>query len=254
MTLFTITVLGFFLGMSHALEADHLAAVASLSTSAKSLVDGVRMGVAWGVGHTLTLFLFGSVVLLAHEVVPQSLASALELGVGIMLVVLGADVWRRLVQRRIHVHVHLHRDGTTHLHAHSHRLDPTAKDHDHKRDHDPGEDGNPLHDDHRHHHHQHPHPKGFPGRALVVGLVHGMAGSAALVLIALEKAPSVAMGLAYIAVFGAGSIVGMGLLSAVISVPLRFSARNLTRFHNGVEAAVGGLTIAVGASIIYAQF
>lgn len=81
-----------------------------------------------------------------------------------------------------------------------------------------------------------------------------MAGSAALVLIALEKASSVAMGLAYIAVFGAGSIVGMAVLSAVISVPLRLSANNLTRFHNVVEAAVGAVTIGVGLSIILAHF
>jgi len=244
-TLFTITFLGFFLGMSHALEADHLAAVASLSTRAKSVADGVRMGVAWGVGHTLTLFLFGSVVLLLHEVVPNDLAAALELGVGIMLVVLGIDVWRRLVRRRIHVHVHRHDDGTAHLHAHSHLDEPDEKGDGRHHEHE-------HHHDHQHHH-EHHHPKGFPGRALVVGLVHGMAGSAALVLLALEKAPSVAMGLAYIAVFGAGSILGMAVLSAVISVPLRLSARSLTRFHNGVEASVGAVTIGVGLSIIYAH-
>jgi ABC-type nickel/cobalt efflux system permease component RcnA len=235
LTLFTVTVLGFFLGMTHALEADHLAAVASLSTRAKSVSDGVRMGVAWGVGHTLTLFLFGSIVLVLHEVVPENLASALELGVGSMLVLLGVDVWRRVVQRRIHVHVHRHRDGTAHLHAHAHPLDPEATKHEHGR----------LHD--------HRHPHGFPGRALVVGLIHGMAGSAALVLLALDKAPSIATGLAYIAVFGAGSIVGMAVLSAVVSVPLRFSATSLTRVHNFTELAVGAVTIGVGVSMIHAH-
>lgn len=235
MNLFTVTVLGFFLGMSHALEADHLAAVASLSTRARSLADGVRMGVAWGVGHTITLFLFGSVVLLLHEVVPEKMAAALEVGVGGMLVLLGIDVWRRLVRRRIHLHVHRHGDGPAHLHAHAHHRQPTAKEHEH--DHD----------------HRHDHATGFPGRALAVGLIHGMAGSAALVLLALDKAPTVARGLAYIAVFGAGSIVGMALLSAVISVPLRFSAKNLTRFHNAVEAAVGAVTIGVGVTMIQAH-
>jgi ABC-type nickel/cobalt efflux system permease component RcnA len=238
-TLFTAVVFGFFLGMSHALEADHLAAIASLSTRARSLSDGVRMGVAWGVGHTLTLFLFGSVVLLVHEVVPESLAAALELGVGIMLVALGVDVWRRLVRKRIHIHVHRHDDGVAHLHAHAHRQDD-HREHAHAHDRDPG----PVH------HHAHPRAGAFPARALVVGLIHGMAGSAALVLLALERAPSVVTGLAYIALFGAGSIVGMAALSAVISVPLRLSATSLTRFHNVVEAAVGTLTLGVGLSII----
>jgi sulfite exporter TauE/SafE len=217
-------VLGFFLGMSHAFEADHLAAVASLSTRAKSTSDGIRMGVAWGVGHSLTLFVIGAIVLTVDAVVPESLASALELGVGVMLVVLGLSVWRRLLRRRVHFHVHDHEDGTTHFHAHAHGA---------------------SRDDERHEHEH-----GLTGRALFVGLIHGTAGSAALVLLALEKAPSVASGLAYIAVFGLGSILGMALLSAAISIPFRWSAARLTRMHNGIEALVGALTIGVGSFMI----
>lgn len=230
MSLLGVCLLGFLLGMSHALEADHLAAVATLATKIRSVREGVRVGVAWGVGHTLTLIVIGSLVLGVDAVVPERLASGLELAVGVMLILLGLDVLRRLLWRRVHFHVHQHGDGTTHLHAHAHHRALEAEDHE---------------DDHHH-----PHPKGFLGRAVAVGLVHGMAGSAALVLLALQNAPSFLWGIAYIAVFGCGSILGMALLSAVISVPLRWSASSLTRVHNGLEGIIGIATVGIGLFIV----
>ncbi len=224
----TLLLLGFLIGMRHALEADHVAAVSSLATGARSVRDTVRLGAAWGLGHTLTLFLFGSVVLAMDTVMPERLASGLELAVGVMLVGLGTHVLWRLYRDRIHFHVHRHADGTVHFHAHSHAGDPHP--------HDPTR-------------HEHAHPARFPIRALLVGLMHGMAGSAALILLTLQTVPSPQIGLAYMALFGVGSIAGMAVLSAVIAIPLQYSARRLTWLHNGLQTTVGMLTIGLGMHI-----
>ncbi len=225
----SILVLGLLMGMRHAMETDHLAAVASLATRSRGMRGTVLRGAVWGLGHTLTLGLVGGVCLLLGAVVSERLSQILETAVGLMLLGLGAEVLWRLHRRRIHVHVHRHGDGTVHLHAHSHV---------------PAEQHDPSH-------HQHPHPEGFPGRALVVGMVHGLAGSAALVLLTLSSAGSVEMGLAYIGLFGAGSILGMAALSAVIAVPLRGTARLLTGMVNGLETLVGWATVGVGLWVLY---
>lgn len=217
-----LLLLGFLIGMRHALEADHVAAVSSLATGTRSASQCVKQGVFWGIGHTLTLFLFGSVVLLLDGVLPSRLASGLELAVGVMLVLLGVDVLRRLVRERIHFHVHDHDDGVRHFHGHSH----TAES--------------------EHREHRHAHRREVPWRALVVGLVHGMAGSAVLVVLTLQNAPNVASGLLYILLFGVGSIVGMALLSMAIALPLRFSLSGLARFHSALHAVIGLATIAIG--------
>ncbi|MFA7096439.1 MAG: urease accessory protein [Gammaproteobacteria bacterium] len=224
-----IFLLGLLIGMKHAIESDHVAAVASLASRARSVRETVKVGVVWGLGHTLTLLLIGSVVLAAGGIVPEQAAEALEFAVGIMLVILGLDVVFRLLRERVHVHAHGHVDGTRHLHAHAHR--------------DVG-----THEPERH---AHPHPQGFPLRALLVGLVHGMAGSAALILLTLETIESVRLGLLYIAMFGLGSVLGMALLSAAIAVPLRFSARRAAGVYNGLRAGIGTLTFVLGVSIMY---
>ena len=225
----SILLLGFMIGMRHAIETDHVAAVASLATSSGSIGDTVRQGAAWGLGHTLTLFVFGSIVLVFDAVLPEQLAHTLELLVGIMLIALGFDVLRRLARDKIHFHTHHHDDGEQHFHAHSHV-------------------GERVHQPERHHH---AHTEGFPLRALYVGLMHGMAGSAALILLTLQTVKSPITGLVYIALFGAGSMAGMALLSFVIAIPLRCSARGLTWLHNGLQGAVGCATILIGAFLIF---
>ena len=225
----SLLLLGFVIGMRHAVEADHVAAVSSLATRAGSVKETIRQGTAWGIGHTVTLFLIGSFVLLVDTLVPARVAAALELLVGLMLVGLGADVIRRLVRERVHFHLHRHGDGTTHFHAHSHA-------------------GETRHDQARHEHHHHGR---LPIRALLVGLMHGMAGSAALILLTLQTVSSPWTGLLYIALFGLGSTLGMAVLSAVIAVPLRYSARGVTWLHSGLQATVGIATIAIGARLIY---
>ena len=230
MTTFSFLVLGLLLGVKHATEADHLTAVATLTTGQSSLAESIKLGIAWGVGHTLTLMLFGGIVLWLGTNIPPRLEQTLELAVSVMLMVLGIDVLRRLVQQRIHFHVHRHGQGVKHVHAHSHA----------------GEDGN-AHTAHHHHEHHHVPPL----RALAVGMMHGMAGSAALVALSLGAVSSWFMGVIYIAIFGLGSIIGMALLSVVITIPMRWSAVYLGRLHSGVTALVGGFSCALGVSIFY---
>ncbi|MBA2352197.1 MAG: urease accessory protein [Burkholderiales bacterium] len=225
----SILVIGFLLGLRHATDADHLAAVATLATRQSSLAQTMKQGVAWGIGHTLTLMLFGGVVLALGTAIPERMAQALELGVGLMLVVLGADVLRRLLRRRIHFHLHSHDNGIAHVHAHSHS----------------GEGAHKV-SPHRHAHREKP-----PLRALAIGIMHGMAGSAALVLLSLGAVQSPALGLLYIALFGIGSIAGMALLSVAIAIPLRLSAGHLAWLHNSMTALIGGATCALGAFMVY---
>lgn len=224
----TILLLGLLLGMRHALDADHLAAVATLVSRSRSVGHTVMQGVAWGAGHTLTLLLFGGAVLVLGLVLPERAALALEFAVGVMLVGLGTDVLYRARRRHVHFHAHRHADGNAHYHAHSHQGESSG--------HDPQR-------------HQHGH--GFPLRALLVGMVHGMAGSAALILLSLEALRSPAWGLAYIALFGFGSIVGMAVLSVVIAVPLRLSSGRLNRIHGRATAMVGLGTVLLGCYVAY---
>ncbi len=221
--------IGFLVGMRHALEADHVAAVATLATNSRSVSHSVRQGMVWGVGHTLTLLLFSSLVLLGGSIIPERLAQWLELLVGCMLVGLGIDVFRKLIKERIHFHVHQHADQAPHFHAHSH-------------------EGESLHTPSRH---DHNHPQGFPYRALFVGLMHGMAGSAALIVLTLQTQLSPLTSLLYVVLFGLGSIAGMAALSLAIALPFRYASPSLTWFHNGLQGCIGTMTIILGASIIY---
>ncbi len=223
----TLLIFGFLIGMRHALEADHLAAVAAISTKEHSLRASIKHGAIWGVGHTTTLFLFGSIVIFMNTIISQQMADRLEFAVGIMLVLLGVDVLRRFIKERIHYHSHQHNNATAHFHAHSHGGE---------RDH-----GQSKHD-HRH--------EKFPYRTLFIGFMHGLAGSAALILLTLDTIKSVPLSMVYILLFGVGSIVGMALLSMVIAVPLRASSK-LTWLHNSLQISIGFLTFGLGFSIIY---
>jgi hypothetical protein len=228
----SILLLGFLLGMRHALEADHIAAVATLATRSRSARQAVLQGAVWGLGHTITLFLACSAALFLKTVVPERLASGLEGAVGAMLIVLGVDLLRRMWRDRIHFHVHHHGDGTVHVHAHSHagagapRAMRTERTHEHE------------------------HARQFPARALYVGLMHGLAGSAALILLTLTTIGSPVTGLIYVGLFGVGSMCGMAVLSAVISVPLR-GARRFAWLYAGAQAAVGLATIVIGSMLVY---
>ena len=228
--MFGILGLGFLLGMQHALEADHIAAVSSIAARRRNVADIVKHGLTWGLGHTLTLFAFAGAAILLGHAIPETIARPIETAVGFMLVGLGAHVLWRLWRDRVHFHQHGHGDSTVHFHAHSHAGETSP----HARA-------------------AHAHGHGFRWRTLLVGLMHGMAGSAALLVLAVSQASTPAVGLGYVALFGVGSMIGMGALSTVIAVPLAVSARWLTWANRGLQGAVGVITIAIGVMTIVAM-
>lgn len=225
----SVLLIGFLLGMRHATEADHLVAVAALATRQHSLAQGMRQGLAWGIGHSVTLLLFGGLVLALGASIPSRVAMTLELLVGGMLILLGMDVLRRLVQQRIHIHVHTHGTRVRHLHAHSHV------------EAGPGVTAG----------HMHAHAARPPWRALAVGLTHGLAGTAALVVLSLGAAQSWQIGLAFIVLFGLGSIAGMAVLSMIIAIPLHFTAARFGRWFNALTAVIGVCSCTLGLLTIF---
>jgi ABC-type nickel/cobalt efflux system permease component RcnA len=219
--------LGFVLGMQHALEADHIAAVSSIAARRSKVGDIVKHGLTWGLGHTITLFLFAGAALVLGQAIPEHIERPLETAVGIMLVGLGAHVLWRLWRDRVHFHQHKHGDGTRHMHVHSHAgeaLPHARSDHDHAH--------------------------GFRWRSLLVGLMHGMAGSAALLVLTVSQAKDPVQGLLYVLLFGVGSMIGMGALSTAIALPIAASAKFLTWANRGLQVAVGVITIAIGLNTI----
>jgi hypothetical protein len=240
----SILALGFVVGMQHALEADHLAAIAALASQVHGARRTFRLGAAWGIGHSLPLLLLGGVMLAAGLAVPEALERWLDAAVGVMLIVLGTGVLRRFARRRIHLHVHRHHEGQTHLHAHAHegepRRDPRLHEH---RSHE--------HRSQEHRLHEHHHGKALTLRAGLAGIVHGLAGSGALVLLALQGIHSAALGMVYIALFALGSLAGMALLTATLSLPLQFTALRLTRVHAAIQGTAGLGAVALGANILH---
>src|SRR3954447_16021281 len=226
--MFGILGLGVLLGMQHALEADHIAAVSSIAARRSHVADILKHGLTWGLGHTLTLFAFAGAAFLLGHAIPDTLARPIETAVGVMLIGLGAHVLWRVWRDRVHFHAHRHGDGISHIHVHNHAGDSAP---------------------HRASAHQHAH--GFRWRSLLVGLMHGMAGSAALLMLAVAHVASPVTAMAYVLLFGVGSMLGMGALSVVIAVPLAVSARWLTWTNRALQAGVGVITIAIGTMTIY---
>lgn len=219
----SVLFLGFLIGMHHALEADHVAAVASIAARQTSRRRIVTHGAVWGLGHTLTLMAVAGGSIVLGGAVDGSLAAWLELGVGVMLVALGGNLLYRLYRERVHFHAHDHAGGDRHLHAHSHkRASPAGGAHDHN------------------------HPPGLPVRTFLVGIVHGMAGSAALLVLTVSVASDPVFGFVYVGLFGLGSIAGMALLSAVMAVPLAWTARSLTWASRAAQVGIGAGTVILG--------
>lgn len=228
-----ILSVGLLIGMQHALEADHVAAVSCIATRERSVGRIVRHGVIWGFGHCLTLIVIAGGAILFGAVLPDRFSTLLEVLVGGMLVILGGQVIYRLVRDRLHFHRHRHSDGTVHLHAHSHAKDALPVQDTH-----PQQVPAPKHD--------HGHPAGLPWRTLLIGMTHGMAGSAALLVVTAAGMQSSVLSFAYIALFGVGSLVGMALLSSLMAVPLAWSARAMTWTHRGLQSVTGTATAALG--------
>lgn len=224
----SILLLGLLLGMRHALEADHIAAVASIAARQKSVRRIVAHGAVWGIGHTVTLMVLSGGAFLLGKHIETNIAAWLERGVGGMLVVLGGSLLYRLWRERVHFHVHRHADGSRHFHAHTHE---PAQVHDQRA-------------------HAHEHTEGIPYRTILVGMMHGMAGSAALLVLTASSVAEPGLAFLYITLFGIGSILGMAALSAIIAVPLSYAARSLTWAHRTVQGGIGVGTVAMGAAVI----
>lgn len=228
MEYWSLLFFGCLIGMQHALEADHLAAIAALSAKRSSRRALVLRGGIWGIGHTFTLLLICGLLLLLGEAVPPRVDAGLELIVGIMIVILGANVLYTLWKRRPHIHVHEHKDGRNHVHVHSHADELVA---------------------HTESQHRHEHRHLGLRRALLVGMVHGAAGSAGLLVLA-AAAESVGEAAGYVLSFGAGSIIGMAALSFVASYPLRVLERSANWLNAAAYIAIAGVAIVVGGGLI----
>jgi sulfite exporter TauE/SafE len=221
-----VMALGFFLGLKHATDADHLAAVGTIVSERKSVWSSAMIGGVWGLGHTISLVAAGIFVLLLNFEISERTERILEFGVGVMLLFLGLNVLRKIVQGA-KVHFHAHEHGTReHVHPHLHEHEAADKLDSH-------------------------HGFKFSPRALIIGMVHGLAGSAALMLLVIPTIESRALGLLYILIFGAGSIGGMMLMSFLVGLPFHLTASRFNRFNNLLQGAAGLVSVAFGLLIIY---
>jgi hypothetical protein len=221
---FAVLLLGFVLGLRHALDVDHLAAVSTIVSERRSFWSSSLIGALWGLGHTAALLAAAVVVIALHIEIPEELTHLLELGVAAMLVILGANLLRTLWKDgTLHHHVHAH-DGVVHVHPHVHR---------------PGEAT------------AHGHPSAIGRKPFFVGLVHGLAGSGALMLAVLATIPSPPLALAYVGVFGAGSVGGMVVMSVLLALPLALTAERFGRAEVALRASAAVASIAIGFAIAW---
>jgi sulfite exporter TauE/SafE len=226
-----VLAFGFVLGLKHAVEADHLAAVSAIVSERKSLWSSSLVGGLWGLGHTLALLIAGAAVILFHFRIDERTEQALEFTVGLMLVALGANALRKLARGgRVHLHTHRH-GGREHVHPHVHP---------HVNDAAPEPE-----DPHTHH------GLRLGPRPLLVGMIHGLAGSAALTLLVLSTISSPFVGLLYLAIFGVGSAGGMMLMSALFGLPVYLTAARFARAHLAVRGLAGLFSLSLGLFTIY---
>jgi high-affinity nickel-transport protein len=246
--------LGFFLGMRHATDADHVVAIATIVSREHSMAGSALIGAAWGVGHTVTVLAVGAAIIVFGVVIPPKLGMSMEFAVGIMLVLLGVltltGMGRAVGAAHAHagvpcghvldLHDHLHAHGD-YVHRHPHGHGPGA--HGHAQEHTPLArlDRSRL------------------GRLafyeslrpFAVGLVHGLAGSAAVALMVLSIIREPVAALGYLLLFGLGTIVGMMLITLILSAPFVFTAVNLPKFNWRLRVASGLVSFVFGVVLIY---
>ncbi|VAW22647.1 Nickel transporter UreH [hydrothermal vent metagenome] len=224
-------ILGFFIGIGHAFEADHIAAIGTLASSGNATPKRLAfLGASWGIGHTTTLFLFSLTVIGFGAVIGERFAAEIEFGVGIMLIALGISVFWRMRRKKIHFHLHQHDGGQKHFHAHSH-LGATTPHKD-----DP---------------HQHGHVPILSWRAYLIGLVHGAAGSAGLVALTAAATQNVFTAMFYVLIFGIGSILGMATLTFAASWPLKIAEKSIAGMLRLVQVGVASFAIFIGFRVMF---
>jgi ABC-type nickel/cobalt efflux system permease component RcnA len=260
-SLLAVLALGFFLGMRHATDPDHVIAVSTIVARERSPWGAAVIGAAWGVGHTLTILVVGSGIVIFKWVITPRVGLSMELAVGGMLIVLGLmnlsgilDLIRGSAAGAVgqpaphphdhavqapHVHSHAHRHGD-YVHTHPHAHQPETHPHDPAR--------TPVSWLDRH-----------LGRLrfyqllrpLAVGVVHGLAGSAAVALLVLTTLRSPRWAVLYLGVFGVGTIVGMMLITALISVPFTYTGKQFGVLNRRLRIASGVISLAFGLFIAY---
>ena len=223
-------VLGILLGSKHSLDPDHVVAVSTIVSEYKNPLRSFWVGISWGLGHTTTLLIIGIVIIALRLTIPERMALLFEFAVGVMLVGLGIQVIYSFRKKKVHQHAHGHEEEAHH-HFHSHSKSP---------EHVPE------------HHNTHGIGKPFLRRkSYVIGLVHGMAGSAALTLLVLASIESPIAGLVYILLFGLGSVLSMGIMTVIIGLPFVISAGRLPNLNRTIQFAVGSLSILFGGFLMY---
>jgi high-affinity nickel-transport protein len=245
--LYSIIAIGFFLGMRHATDPDHVIAVTTIVSRQRSIKHAALIGALWGVGHTITIFVVGAAIILFGLVIPPRVGLTMELSVGLMLIVLGilnlSGVIRWVTEKwtpsrtAAHSHAHVHGD---YIHSHSHGHPPDIHGH--------SDNATPLSRMDR--------AFGKLGlyqtlRPLAVGLVHGLAGSAAVALLVLSTIRNPTAAVLYLLVFGIGTIAGMMLITAVIAVPFTFSQSRFTRLNHSLGLASGVISLCFGLFVVY---
>lgn len=217
--IFAALGLGILLGLKHSLDPDHVVAISSIVNEYKNPLRGLWVGVSWGLGHSASLLMIGIVVVSLRLAIPDRLALLLEFLVGLMLIGLGAQVVYKLRKKR----------DNQRLHSHIHSSSPV------KHHHEIGSVGRPF----------------LRKKSFLVGTVHGLAGSAALTLLVLATIESPIAGMAYILLFGLGSVLSMGIMTIFISLPFSLSADRLPSLGRFLQWGAGALSISFGSFLIY---
>jgi ABC-type nickel/cobalt efflux system permease component RcnA len=219
--------LGLVYGLKHATEVDHIVAISTIVSEHRKLARAAIVGGLWGVGHTASLVIVGAIVLALRIAIPELVASWLEFGVALMIIGLGVVAVRRAFRSRSDIHIHKHDHGDQrHAHIHFHEAADTTQPHSHS-------------------------VARISLKPTLVGAMHGLAGSGALSVLVLTQIHSSALGLLYLGVFGAGSIVGMLLMSGLVGLPFVLSSRKLSGIHYRMQMIAGALSIAFGVWYAY---
>jgi high-affinity nickel-transport protein len=247
--------LGFFLGMRHATDADHVVAIATIVSRERSMAGSALIGAAWGIGHTVTVMAVGAAIIVFGVVIPPKVGLSMEFAVGIMLVLLGILTLTGMGRAvgAAHAHANIPGGHTHDLHDHLHAHGDYVHTHPHGHDsdaHGHAEDQTPLARLDR---------SAFGRmafyqwlRPFVVGLVHGLAGSAAAALMVLSIIREPVAALGYLLLFGLGTVVGMMLITLILSAPFAFTAVNLPKFNWRLRVASGLISFVFGVVLIYA--